>query len=115
MPAAGGDASRVTFGSSYNTSPRISPDGRLLAFLTRRDGRYFVAIKDLAGGTETILTDGGQEEAPSFSPNGQWVMYSTRSRGRETLMAASIDGRIRQRLTSSLGDIREPAWGPFGK
>ncbi len=115
MPAAGGDASRVTFGSGYNTSPRISPDGRLLAFLTRRDGRYFVAIKDLAGGTESILTDGGQEEAPSFSPNGQWVMYSTRSRGRETLMAASIDGRIRQRLTSSLGDIREPAWGPFGK
>lgn len=115
MPASGGDASRVTFGSNYNTSPRISPDGRLLAFLTRRDGRYFVAIKDLTGGAETILTDGGQEEAPSFSPNGQWVMYSTRSRGRETLMAASIDGRIRQRLTSSLGDIREPAWGPFGK
>jgi len=43
------------------------------------------------------------------------VMYSTRSGGRETLMATSVDGRIRQRLTSSLGDIREPAWGPFGK
>jgi len=115
MPAAGGDAVRVTFGSSYNTSPRVSPDGRLLAFLTRRDGRYHVALKDLNSGNETVLTDSGQDEAPSFSPNGQWVMYSTRSRGRETLMAASVDGRVKQRLTSNLGDIREPSWGPFGK
>jgi TolB protein len=115
MPVAGGDATRVTFSSSYNTSPRVSPDGRLLAFLTRRDGRYFVAVKDLNAGNETILTEGGQEEAPSFSPNGQWIMYSTRARGRETLMAASVDGRIKQRLTSSAGDIREPSWGPFGK
>jgi TolB protein len=108
----GGDVARITFGSPYNTSPRVSPDGRMLAFITRRGG-YFVGLKDLASGTETVLTDGGQEEAPSFAPNGQWVMYATRSGGRESLMAVSIDGRIRQRLTNSLGDIREPAWGPF--
>lgn len=115
MPVTGGDAARVTFSSNYNVSPRISPDGRHLAFLSRRDGRYVVALKDLSSGNETVLTDGGQEEAPSFAPNGQWVMYSSRSGGRETLMAVSVDGRVRQRLTSSLGDIREPAWGPFAK
>jgi len=108
----GGAISRVTFGSSYNTSPRVSPDGKQLAFITRRSG-YFVGLKDLASGNESVLTDGGQEEAPSFAPNGQWVMYATRAGGRESLMAVSIDGRIRQRLTNTLGDIREPAWGPF--
>ena len=113
MPAAGGDATRVTFGSNYNTSPRISPDGRTLAFLTRREGRFFVGLKDLASGTESVLTDGGTEESPSFAPNGRWVMYATRQGGRDTLMASSIDGRVKQRLSSSLGDIREPAWGPF--
>ncbi len=113
MPVSGGDASRVTFGSSYNVSPRISPDGRSLAFLTRRDGRFFVGLKDLAGGNETVLTDGGQEESPSFAPNGRWIMYATQQGGRDTLMAISIDGRVRQRLSSSLGDIREPSWGPF--
>ena len=115
MPVAGGDASRVTFGSSYNVSPRVSPDGRTLAFLTRRDGRFLVGVKDLAGGNERVLTDGGQEESPSFSPNGRWIMYATQQGGRDTLMATSIDGRVKQRLTSSLGDIREPSWGPFAR
>jgi TolB protein len=113
MPVNGGDATRVTFGSSYNVSPRVSPDGRSLAFLTRRDGRFFVGMKDLAGGNETVLTDGGQEESPSFSPNGRWIMYATQQGGRDSLMAISVDGRVRQRLSSSLGDIREPSWGPF--
>jgi TolB protein len=30
-------------------------------------------------------------------------------------MAVSVDGRIKQRLNSNRGDIREPAWGPFAK
>ena len=115
MPASGGEATRQTFGATYNVSPRISPDGRQLAFITRREGRYFVALKDLAGGNETVLTDGGQEESPSFAPNGRWIMYATRSGGRENLMAVSVDGRIKQRLNSNRGDIREPAWGPYAK
>ncbi len=113
--ASGGDAARVTFSGSYNVSPRISPDGKTLAFITRRDGRFFVAMKDLASGSEQLLSDSGQEESPSFAPTGRWVMYATRAGGRDTLMAVSVDGRVKQRLTASLGDIREPTWGPFWK
>ena len=116
VPAGGGDPSRVTFGSSYAVSPRVSPDGRTLAFTSRRDGgRFFIAMKDLAGGSETLVSDGGREESPSFAPNGRWIMYATQSGGRDTLMAASIDGRVKNRLTSTQGDIREPTWGPFSK
>ncbi|MGE3603482.1 MAG: Tol-Pal system beta propeller repeat protein TolB [Lautropia sp.] len=115
MPAGGGPASRITFGSSYNVSPRVSPDGKQLAYITRREGRFFVAIKDLASGTETLLTDTGQEEAPSFSPNGRWIMYSTEGRGGDTLVIVTTDGRVRQPLPKASGDIREPAWGPYPK
>jgi TolB protein len=115
MSVGGGDATRVTFGSSYNVSPRVSPDGRSIAFLTRRDGRFFVGLKDLASGNETVLTDSGQEESPSFAPNGRWIMYATTQGGRDSLMATSVDGRVKQRLSSSLGDIREPAWGPYAR
>jgi TolB protein len=113
MPANGGDATRITFTGAYNISPRISPDGRQLVYVSRRDGRYFVALKDLASSNETLLTDGGREESPSFSPNGRWVMYTTQEGGRDLLMATSVDGRVKQRLTSSNTEIRESAWGPF--
>ena len=115
MPLDGGEPVRITFGSPYNVSPRLSPDGKQLAYITRRDGRYLVATRDLNGGAEQILSDGGREESPSFSPNGRWIMYATDNGGRDSLMAVSIDGRVKQRLTSSLGDIREPTWGPFSK
>lgn len=113
MKSSGGPARRITFGSAYNVSPRISPDGRLMAYVTQRSGRFLIALKDLGGGEERLLTDTGEEESPSFSPNGQWIMYTTRAGGREYLMAVSVDGRIKQRLSSSTGDVREPAWGPY--
>jgi TolB protein len=109
----GGTATRVTFDSPYNVSPRVGPDGQRLAFLTRRNNGYYVALKDLESGTETLLSAGGQEESPSFAPNGRWVMYTTRAGGRDMLMATSIDGRVTQRISSDSGDIREPTWGPF--
>jgi TolB protein len=115
MPAEGGDATRITFSGTYNVSPRISPDGRQMAFVSRREGRFFIAMKDLASGNESLLTDGGREESPSFAPNGRWVMYTTREAGRDLLMATSVDGRVRQRLTASNTEIRESTWGPFAK
>jgi TolB protein len=113
VEAMGGNVSRVTFGSPYNVSPRISPDGRQLAYISRRDGRYLVVVRDLASGTDRILSDGGSEESPSFAPNSRWVMYATRSGGRDSLIAATVDGRQKLRLSSSAADIREPTWGPF--
>jgi len=113
VEAQGGTVSRVTFGSPYNVSPRISPDGRLLAYVSRRDGKYLVVVRDLATNSDRILSDGGTEESPSFAPNSRWVMYATRSRGRDSLVAATVDGRQKLRLSSSAADIREPTWGPL--
>jgi len=109
----GSSATRITFTAPYNVSPRISPDGRSLAYVSRRDAGYLIVLRDLASGNEQLLSDGGREESPSFAPNGRWVMYATQASGRDSLVAASVDGRVRQRLTSNAGDIREPTWGPF--
>ncbi len=62
-----------------------------------------------------MLSPGSLDESPSFAPNGRWIMYASQQGGRDSLMATSIDGRVKQRLSSSLGDIREPSWGPFLK
>ncbi|MFC3374365.1 Tol-Pal system beta propeller repeat protein TolB [Rugamonas sp. CCM 8940] len=114
MNAGGGDAKRVTFGGSYNISPRISSDGKTLAFISRRDGGAFQLFAlDLASGQEQRLSDTTSDESPSFSPNGKYILYATESGRRKSLAVVSVDGRVKQRLTTQAGNIKEPTWGPF--
>ncbi len=60
-----------------------------------------------------VLTDGRQDEAPSFAPNGAILIYATRAGAKGTLAMVSADGRFQQRLSSDTGDVREPVWSPF--
>jgi TolB protein len=113
MSVSGGNATRVTFNGNYNISPRVSPDGKTLAWISQRDGGYSLFAKDLASGQELRLADGATE--PSFSPNGKYIMYASKGGGRASLAVVSTDGRVKQRLSTNVGNIREPSWGPFMK
>lgn len=111
----GGDVQRVTFEGAYNVSPRFSPDGKSLAMIRNDGGKFRVALQDLVSGQVQLLSEGAQDESPSFAPNGRMILYATRAGGRGALAAVSADGRVKQRLNESSGDIREPAWGPIIK
>jgi len=112
MGATGANVERVTFSGNYNISPAVSPDGRLLAFVSRVSGAFKVHVLDLASGTATAITDTSTDEKPSFSPNGRQVLYASEQQGKEVLMMATVDGKIKSRLVGSDGDIRQPHWGP---
>lgn len=115
VPVAGGRAERVTFRGGYNISPAISPDGATLAYVAREGSSYRVTSLDLASGTVRTLSDTNDDESPSFAPNGRLIVYATRSQGRDVLMTTTLDGRIKTRLLTSGLDMREPAWGPYGR
>ena len=115
VPASGGDPQRVTFEGAYNVSPRFSPDGKSLAMIRNDGGKFRVALQELTSGQVQLLSDGSQDESPSFAPNGRVILYATRSSGHGALAAVSADGRVKQKLNESGGDIREPAWGPLMK
>ena len=113
MSASGGEAQRVTFEGSYNVTPRVSPDGKSLAYIMRNGGKFQAALLDLATRQVQVLTDSDLDESPSFAPNGRQILLATVIGGRGVLSAVSADGRVKQRLTLSAGDVREPAWGPL--
>ncbi len=113
MPAAGGPAQRLTFDGNYNVGPRFSPDGKYISFVQRDAGRYRIASLELATGQVLTLTDGSLDDSPSYAPNGKMILYEAQVGGRGQLAAVSSDGRVRQRLTSSAGDVQDPAWGPM--
>jgi TolB protein len=113
MNPDGGDAKRITFGGAYNISPRISADGKTLAYISRRDNNFQLYVLDLASSQELRLSDTTNDESPSFAPNGKYIMYATQAGSRKSLAVVSVDGRVKQRLTTQAGNIKEPTWGPF--
>jgi len=106
-------AERLTFEGSYNVSPDFNHDGRSFTFIHRHNGRFNVAVQDIATRQMQILTNSQFDESPSFAPNGRMILYATEIGGRGILSAVSRDGQTRQQLSVQTGDIREPAWGPL--
>jgi TolB protein len=84
VPAGGGNPERVTFAGSYNISPAISPDGKLLAYVARQgNGAFKLMTLDLDERRRPVrlLTDTSDDESPSFAPNGRLIVYTSREQG----------------------------------
>ncbi|MGD8378200.1 MAG: Tol-Pal system beta propeller repeat protein TolB [Gammaproteobacteria bacterium] len=109
----GGTPRRLTFEGSYNARPEVSDDGKLIAMVHQgRDG-FHIAVMNRETEALQVLTDGRLDESPSFAPNGSMVIYATERNGQGVLAAVSSDGRVKQRLATQEGDVREPVWSPF--
>lgn len=78
MPAAGGAATSLTQGSgiAVNFHPRISPDGKSIAFVSDRRGQNNLWIMDADGGNpRAVFTDNNVRVAmPAWSADGQYVL-----------------------------------------
>ncbi len=115
VPVFGGREERVTFEGEYNARASYSPDGKSLTMVTRENGKFRIAVMDLASGAMRVLSDGVLDESPSFAPNGSMIIYATKIGGKGELAAVSVDGKVRQRLALQAGDVREPVWSPYSR
>ena len=104
---------RLTYGSTYAVSPRLSPDGKQMTYVQRSEGQFHVMLQDLTTGQTQVMTDTSLDESPTFAPNGKYILYSTEVQERGILAIVSVDGRVRQKLTTQTGDVYEPVWGPI--
>jgi TolB protein len=109
-----GKVSRVTYHGNYNARSSYTPDGKNIVILHRdTSGRFNIAAQSLSGGNFTVLTDSQMDESPSVAPNGKLVVYATKYKDSGVLGMVSIDGKIKMRLPSGIGDVQEPAWSPY--
>src|SRR5688572_15039571 len=81
VPAAGGEARLLVAHEAFESRPLYAPDGRRLAFVSRRTGGGDIYILDFAsGGLRRLTFDDGLEQLDGWSRDGQWIYFSSTSR-----------------------------------
>lgn len=77
VPTKGGDASQLTTGRNYNSTPIWSPDGKSLAFTSDREGSTDIFIIDANGGTPRRLTTNSGNESPLGFLDNNTIIYQS--------------------------------------
>jgi len=117
VSASGGKAKKVSKNGTYNTTPTWSPKKgtRVLAYTTRDGGNFDIVTLDLDSGTMTRITqDEGNNEEPSFSPNGRVVAFASTRKGGAGIYLANSDGTGKP-LKVYAGSATGVDWGPAPK
>jgi TolB protein len=97
--------------------PAWSPDGRQIAFTSKRDGHAQVYIMDADGSNQRRLTFSEEKEFyPRWSPDGTKIVFSRDIDLSNDIYVIDADGSNLTRLTDT-SDISEnyPDWSPDGK
>ena len=78
VPLAGGEMRQLTNDENSSASPRWSPDGEKLAFISARDGQDQIWTIDISSGALTKIThlSAGAGGDPVWSPDGNWIAFT---------------------------------------
>ncbi len=104
---------RLTYQGDYNTDPQWSPKGDRIAYAGRTNGAIQVFTIPANGGDPVQLTFCGNNENPSWSPDGRQLLFtSTRLGPKKCLYMMFANGQGKRRVFTSLDGISTPFWGP---
>jgi Tol biopolymer transport system component len=104
LPIAGGRATRITEGPSFDAQPRYSPDGKTIAFTSDRSGTDNLWLINSDGQNPRALTQNEHSLfiSPAWTPDGNAVIVSKTStdQGVYDLYLYHLLGGAGRKLTS---------------
>lgn len=105
----------LTDGSNLTLTPRISPDGRQVAYIEYRGLQPQVYLRDIGGGGGRPVGDvDGLTFSPRFSPDGATMLLTAAARGNSDIFALPTVGGAARRLTDSPAIDTSPSFSPDG-
>jgi TolB protein len=107
----GSDVRRITFEGSYNTSPSWSLKGDRIAFTGRRGANQILVVNSDGTGLIQLTTQGNNED-PSFSPDGRYITFSSDRDGVRGIYIMRANGDSQKRITPRKLRAFSPRWSP---
>jgi tRNA A-37 threonylcarbamoyl transferase component Bud32 len=100
----GGSAPVLVADDTTAASPASSPDGRYIAYMSRRDGNWNIYRVGIDGSGLARLTDSGASDGlPAWSPDGKSIAFVSDREAGWAVWAMNADGSNQRRLFSLPG------------
>ena len=114
MSADGGNQHRISYGAGKNGTPVWSPRGDLIAFTKQNGGAFRIGVMHTDGSGERMITDGWEDEGPTWAPKGRVLMFGRTERGGRgsSIWSVDVTGRNERRVLTP-GSASDPAWSPL--
>lgn len=115
MDSDGNGHSYATPGGTIVLTPRFSPKGRRLAYVSFEGGVPQVRIVDLDSHREqALLQSPAMSFAPRYSPDGTKIVFSMMLGANSDIYVIGENGGAPRRLTTSPGIDTDPCFSPDG-
>jgi TolB protein len=106
----------LTDGSDLVLTPRFSPDGNYILYLSYKNHLPQVHILSLRSGkTKLIGSFSGMSFAPRFSPDGKFAIMSIAQDGATHIFEMNLQTKKMQQLTEGDSINTSPSYSPDGK
>jgi TolB protein len=101
---------------AFEESPRWSPDGKRLAWVSSRDKNQEIYAIDVDGKeSKRLTTDPAMDNNPCWSPDGKQIAFCSGRKGNLDIWVMNADGTDLRPLTTDAKMDYWPAWSPDGK
>lgn len=117
----GGEIAQITNDTFVNLDPDWSPDGKLLAFVSDRNGNMNIWLHNVVSGITKVLTTQQEWSAskPTWSPDGKTLAFYSKTHlndwGSAVLKTLELSTGKIEAMEYPIFVPSKPTWSPDGK
>lgn len=106
---------RLSYKKGFDSGASFSPNFKQIAFYGPTDNKsYDIFLMDTDGSNISNLTNDAIEDySPSWSPDGEWIAYTSGSKGKYDVWMIHVPSKEKVQLTSAPKRNESPIWKPL--